>query len=162
MSKFLIFIAVFITGCSYFQKGTLSVLVENNGKPLENNQIYLYSIDEKFKQEKFITQHLSNKNGMMKWNFNYSNVKNIKIVVQNNSIEKIYLPEVVFLKSPGWWQDHDVLLRVNLKELDLKSIKKAELQKNQINLTKENESLIDYPEDPISQTVSISQIETPL
>ena len=162
MPNFLFFIFIFITGCSYFQKGTLTVFVENNGNPVEKSLISIYSINNLDKLDKLLSQQYSNKNGNQKWNMDYSKLKKIKIVVQNNNIDKLYLPEIVFIETPKLWQDQDLSIHVKIKELNLGLIKKTELQKNLLESKKEPEIFMDYPEDPISQNLSISQIEMPL
>lgn len=156
---FLGVISCFVVGCSYLQSGTLSVSVENQGKPIDKSIITLYSISETTQKERLLSQQATGKNGIIKWNIDFSNIRNIKVTVQNGGLEKIYLPDVKYVQAPKWWQEHDVVLKVNLAEFNPKNLKTIKsVETNKVPIT-ESESFLDFPEDPISQSISIAQIE---
>ncbi len=156
---FLGFILTFIAGCDYMQSGTLMVSVENQGKPIDKSVITLYSVSETLQKEQKLSQQTVGSNGTIKWNINFSNIHNLKVTAQNGSLEKIYLPEVKFLQAPRWWQDHDLILKINLNEFNPSKMKSLKVNKAPIT---NSSSFLDFPEDPLSQSTSISQIESNL
>lgn len=159
---FLGFITLFITGCGYLQSGTLSVSVENQGNPIDQSIVTLYSVSNSTQKDQKISQQVTGKNGVVKWNINLAKNSAFKVTVQNNGLEKIYFPEVIFLQAPKWWQDHDLVLKSNLKEWIPQGLKLEKARVGNTTSIKDSGSLLDFPEDPISQSLSIAQIESNL
>ncbi|WGL59555.1 hypothetical protein QEJ31_13575 [Pigmentibacter sp. JX0631] len=157
MFPYLIILLFVFTGCNYFQEGTLSVKVESQGQLLANSSVTLYQVNEVDKKRKKIIEGNTNSQGFLKWKVDFSKLQQMKIFVQSNNLDKIYFPEIVSVNAPKWWQDRDLNLSISLKEIPLNIKEKND--KIDIKNLSENETILDFPLEPLNQTVTIAQIE---
>lgn len=163
--NFYLFLLLFIvTSCSDFQKGTLTVEVENNKHlAVANNEISLFAVNHKNTEAIKIAAADSKLGNSVKWDVDFSKLQTMKLVIRNKEIDKIYLPEIVFLSAPKWWQDRDLKLTISLKEIQLQAKKNiVDSGNKEKEKSKTESSILDFPSDPISQSLSIQQIEEPL
>lgn len=153
-----LFLFLFIfTGCSYFQAGSITVKVVSHGQLLPNSSVTLYQINAVNRKKMKVIEGITNKNGFVKWKVDFSKLPQMKIFVQSNNLDRIYLPEIVALTAPKWWQDRDLNLTISLREIPIiieESNKKIGIQ----NLS-DNDPILDFPIEPLNQTVNIAQIE---
>lgn len=165
MLNFTIFIISFLwlfVSCDNISTGVLSIYVENKGKPIENTIITIYSIDNVSLKEKKISQEITGKDGKIKVDINYKNIHRIKVIAKNESIEKIFLPEIKFVTEPKWWQNHDLNLNFNLNELSEKKISLYKKETKKIDEVVSNDSFLDFPNDEMQETTNITQVESNL
>ena len=125
----LILFLIFITGCSFIQSGNLFITVANNEKPIENSVVTLLIVDDSSKKGEKVFKKTVNTSGKAVWNIDFSKVKSIKVTAQNNSLDKIYLPEIQYISIPSWWQFHDIYLTMNLHDFSLHKPIKSKFSK---------------------------------
>lgn len=157
MRFYLLCILFFFTSCSYFQKGSITVKVESKHKTIADNEISLYSLDSNENKEIKVIESHTNKSGVVKWNVDFSKLQVMKVIVRNKNIENIYLPEVLFLTAPKWWQDRELNIVVTLKEINFQ--KHHLTQKFNKEKSREFDNILDFPIEPINHMQSIAQIE---
>ncbi len=149
--------------CSLERKGMITITVVNSDqKKLPQTGLFLYDISNDPKNERKLIQTLTDSTGKVIWELNYSNVKKVKIVAKNENLETLYLPEMKYFITPAWWQEQDIEILITLKKISFKeNLSLLSKAKSENNL-KTKETLLDFPDDPISQSIAISQFESNL
>ncbi|WP_186643748.1 hypothetical protein [Fluviispira vulneris] len=157
------FLSLLLCACTLERKGLITITVVNSDqKKLPHTGLTLYEISADPKKERKLIQTATDSSGKVTWELNYSKIKEVKIVAKNENLETLYLPELKYLKSPSWWQEQDIEILITLKKIAFKEnltlLTKARNEKT----LQPKETLLDFPDDPISQSIAISQIENNL
>ncbi|APJ03518.1 hypothetical protein [Silvanigrella aquatica] len=159
---FVLFLIFMLIGCNYINTGSLSVSVEHQGQPVANTLVTLFSFENSNKNWIKIGEQKTDRYGKVKWNLNFYKIQSIKITAQNMDLENIYFPSIKYTKNPQWWQDHELSLKMNLEKFQAKlRVKSKSNMENQIG-EQNSGALLDFPDDPLSQSISIGQIESNL
>ncbi|KAB8032248.1 hypothetical protein [Fluviispira multicolorata] len=164
MVRLISFLLIFsiICSCHFERKGMIFVTVLSNGQKLGQSDVTLYrSSDKQIKDEKLKTSQ-TDSSGKVVLEIDYSQIKEFKIVAQNENLETLYLPEIKYFKTPSWWQEQDMEITFQLRAIKFQEQKKVVNQMDLDEKRSQKETLLDFPEDPVSQSISINQFESNL
>ena len=134
MIDFVLF-SFFFTGCQFFQNGNLEIQFENEIKqfPLTARIDVIQNSNSNSNSNQnssFIPAPLKSQELTLQENKNislpvsFSDVYQIKLTIQDQSVETLLLPYFKVQNAPKWWQSQNLIFHVKLQYLEGQSEKK--------------------------------------
>ncbi len=111
----LIFSATFVASCSYLFQGQMEIQVTANHVPLAQAQLILYG--KKNEKEIFIQNLSPDPQGKVAVTLDFSHYDSFQIAATSASLDPLYLPMLVPVNKPAWWQEQRVHVDVAFQAL---------------------------------------------